>query len=68
MFSLTIATDNDAFADGAAAEVARILRDVADKLGDTGVTSGVCRDVNGNTVGTFLLDAAQKGAVRPSGR
>jgi len=68
MFSLTIATDNAAFADDPAGEVARILEDVSRRLLDHDVTTGACRDSNGNTVGTFLLDVAQKGAIRPSGR
>lgn len=58
-FKLQIACDNAAFEDDASAEIARILRDVANR-----VERGECRDydkflslrdVNGNPVGTFRL-------------
>lgn len=46
-------TGNEAFSgDSFDFEVARILRDVASKI-ETGVTEGIIRDVNGNTIGTF---------------
>ena len=55
MFTLEIKTDNAAFGDGdshtdCAAEVARILRELADKL-DNLQPSGTVRDSKGNTVG-----------------
>lgn len=47
---------NAAFADGnRPAEVARILREVADKI-DAGRTDGVVIDINGNTVGRWHMD------------
>lgn len=55
MFKLTISTTNDAF--GPAdydrnEEVARILRDAADRL-SSGQDYGPTMDVNGNTTGAF---------------
>jgi hypothetical protein len=47
-----IKTDNAAFEDGRDAELARILREIADGL-DEGVSAGNVRDINGNTVGDF---------------
>lgn len=57
MFTLKIKTDNAAFIESSAPcdEVARILVEVADKL-RAGQERGLCRDSNGNTVGTFTLD------------
>lgn len=62
-FNLSIDMDNAAFdpdlLDGSPnAEVARILRDLADRLdSDEGsmAAQGSVRDVNGNTVGTWTL-------------
>jgi hypothetical protein len=51
-FILTVKTTNAAFEDDAPTEVARLLRDVAERLED-GSVSGKMRDVNGNTVGDF---------------
>lgn len=51
-FTLTIDTDNAAFDPDPAPEVARILRQTADRV-EAGVTSGAARDINGNRVGTF---------------
>lgn len=48
--NVTIKTDNDAFADDEGAEVARILRDIAQDI-EEGRTSGPCMDINGNKVG-----------------
>lgn len=63
-FTLQMETGNAAFtgADddyGAGPEVARILRGIADQLDTVGTTvaGGSCRDFNGNTVGTWALDA-----------
>lgn len=45
--------DNAAFQDGnKQAEVARILRKVAEKV-EAGEDSGSCMDINGNKVGTW---------------
>jgi hypothetical protein len=54
-FSLKLNTDNDAFAEDPALEVARILREAADKL-ESGCTGSQLRDGNGNKVGQFTLD------------
>lgn len=58
-FSLTIETVNAAFEDNAAAEIARILRQLAQRLEDDGMESGqefVLRDLNGNKVGSAEAD------------
>ena len=69
MFKLKIETDNAAFDDENEGrdEIARILRDVAERLGPgvlvgviggtTGgvTTGGVLHDTNGNRVGNFTL-------------
>lgn len=55
-FQLWINTDNAAFeGEDKAAEVARILRDIADKVEREGVQwhFQTIRDVNGNDVGRF---------------
>ena len=56
MFDLKIETGNAAFADDPG-ELARILRELADKLDgrfdpDAGISGGL-RDANGNTVGQW---------------
>lgn len=51
-FTLKVYTDNAAFADDPDGEVARILRDVADRV-EGGQEDGAVRDINGNTVGSF---------------
>ena len=56
-FHLNLACDNAAFDDGnCSAEIARILRDVADQIeeGILGKARDI-RDINGNTVGQFEL-------------
>lgn len=61
MFTLTITTGNAAF-DDTGAELARILRKLADRL-ETEVTNrghadeGGLMDFNGNTVGSWSLTA-----------
>jgi hypothetical protein len=57
MFNLSFATGNAAFAEYPAAEVCRILRDVARRIEEDGVLSGTVPDANGNRVGSWLLDA-----------
>lgn len=56
MFSLTIATTNDAFAEAQGVELARILRELATML-ESGYynDSGAVRDVNGNRVGEWSV-------------
>lgn len=64
-FEMTFNTDNDAFADGnRAAEIARILTEVADALRSDGMaafTGGVIRvrDYNGNRVGYATCEAGE---------
>jgi ABC-type Co2+ transport system permease subunit len=55
IFTLTIDCDNDAFEDMPQAEVARILHNVAERILYP-LMDGTCRDVNGNTVGSFAFD------------
>ena len=56
MMRITIKTENDAFQPYPYAEVARVLRELADKLDPVGMPSNdevwTLRDINGNTVGT----------------
>ena len=54
MFTVRIDTDNAAFEDYPTEEVARILDRIAGDLRE-GEESGVCRDINGNTVGGWEL-------------
>lgn len=61
MFTLNIDTDNAAFQDGDGnAEIARILRDLAERFDISGRTTdnGTVRDTNGNTVGAYVVDMA----------
>ena len=53
-FKLEIETGNAAFEPHKAEECARILRAIADKL-DDGYAGGKAIDLNGNTVGEWLL-------------
>ena len=55
MFRLEFDTDNDAFADNLDAESARILREVSMAV-EQGRTEGRCRDINGNTIGTWVFE------------
>ena len=50
MFTLQIETGNAAFEHGGGAEIARILREVADRIA-VGRFTNKLRDSNGNTVG-----------------
>ena len=59
MLTVSIETDNAAFdddAEGACTESARILRVIAGAL-EAGALSGKARDINGNTVGNWELNA-----------
>ena len=59
-FEVAINSDNDAFVDNEATEVARILREVADDIAaSTTYCEGDLRDINGNTVGSFLFDVTR---------
>ena len=52
MFKLTIKTDNAAFEDDPTAEVARILRALADRMeGASSDEAYLIHDINGNRVG-----------------
>jgi hypothetical protein len=56
-FTLTIETDNAAFAGGRRAlrlELERITAKAAARIED-GETSGKCMDTNGNSVGSWVL-------------
>ena len=55
-FVVNIATDNDAFAEDSNAEVARILRVIADRLEASAEIAGSVNDVNGNRVCTFMYE------------
>lgn len=55
-FECTLESDNDAFADGNAAdECARIVKEIAARI-ELGSTHGIARDSNGNRVGTWSLE------------
>ena len=56
MFTLTIETENAAFADDPGAEVARILREAADTVETSGDFTVYLNDINGNRVGSFTLE------------
>lgn len=55
MFRIEIDTGNAAFEDVPGYEVARILRDLAERLTDASTGEGAVMDVNGNEVGTWEL-------------
>lgn len=58
MFTLKISTANAAF-DDPRPEIARILREVAGTIEDSTVReTGYCRDINGNTVGSWKMPSA----------
>ena len=53
-FTTTFNCDNSAFQGyNEQHEIARILRDIADKIETYGTENGTTQDINGNTVGTF---------------
>jgi hypothetical protein len=57
-FEVQIATDNAAFEEGCGYEVARILRELADRVEESELRNGDLlrlRDVNGNRVGYATL-------------
>ena len=53
-FKMNIEMDNDAFTGDPAREVARILRNVAERFSG-GEYAGTVRDANGNRVGSFEI-------------
>lgn len=55
VFKIEISTDNAAFQDDPGAEVARILREVAERV-EAGELSRTVRDYNGNGVGSFWFE------------
>lgn len=55
MFTLTINTDNAAFAIDPGAEIARILHTVGDRLINGNTAGGNVCDINGNTVGEWEI-------------
>jgi hypothetical protein len=58
-FTVLFNTDNAAFADGKTAEIARILREIADKVEENGLIEdmpGRIKDVNGARVGFYALE------------
>lgn len=55
MFTLTIRTGNAAFETCSGEEVARILRETADRIQSATATDGHLYDSNGNHVGEFSL-------------
>ncbi len=60
-FTMAISCGNDAFFPDPVPEVARLLREVADRLesGEDASSPLVLRDVNGNDVGRFYLPSAK---------
>lgn len=52
---ITIDTENDAFEDAPASEVARILRAAADRIEQEGDGDFPLMDINGNTVGAVKI-------------
>jgi hypothetical protein len=58
MFRLEFSTDNAAFGEDEFQrnhEIARILRDIAAKVGEQDLISGSARDLNGNKVGEWEI-------------
>lgn len=53
--SLTIKGEGEAFATQPASELARILREVAQRIQEDGDSEGSLRDINGNRVGSFSV-------------
>jgi hypothetical protein len=60
MLRIEFETDNAAFNDAPEFEVARILREMADRIEllGGGFYSGPVRDVNGNKIGSAVFDPA----------
>lgn len=58
MFKLEIKNTGSAFEDPRA-EIARLLREVADQIEDEGKDDGVLRDINGNRCGSWLAEIGE---------
>jgi len=54
--TITIQTGNAAFADYPSAEITRILRKLAQRFEQDGIPPDVLLDVNGNRVGTVVVE------------
>lgn len=54
MFEIKFSTDNAAFMDDPAEEVASILRGIATDI-ENGAKDGIAMDINGNKVGEWSL-------------
>jgi hypothetical protein len=52
-FGLKFSTSNSAFDGQTDAEIARILRQIADTFERGGLAEGIIRDLNGNTIGRY---------------
>lgn len=64
-FTLTLSTGNDAFGDDPAREIARILTEAAERASFESIYPGRVyrlRDVNGNRVGYYALEAGEVSA------
>lgn len=60
-FEMKIHSSNAAFEENPAGEVARILRDIANDIeGSHTYCEGNCRDLNGNTVGSFSFEVDEE--------
>ena len=55
-FKLNFDCDNEAFGYEPTYEIARILREVADKLKKHNADSGYVHDENGNLIGDYILE------------
>ena len=55
MFKLSFKTNNAAFDENGTEEMARILREVANRVADVPGYGGTIQDIKGNTIGSFKL-------------
>lgn len=53
-FTLSFDCENAAFSDDAALEIARILREIANRV-ENGTSGGTIRDINGNLIGKYIF-------------
>lgn len=70
MLKIEMNTDSDAFQSDPGAEMARILRDIADKIeGARPADSGIyfARDINGNRVGSVTFQQCVPGCLIEDG-
>ncbi len=56
---ITVTMENAAFEDAPASELARILRELANKIERNGPDACKLRDINGNTVGKFVVTGSR---------